>query len=79
MGQEVEARIVKIDRPERRIGLSIKAAAIPDEEFTRKQDEIVEGLRPGEDMVDLAGAFDQAMGEEWRPGETSGDEQADES
>ena len=48
-----------------------------DEEFERRQDEIiVEGLKPGEEMVDLAGAFDEAMGlggsgqsvEEWRPG-----------
>jgi len=72
-GQEVEARIVRIDRAERRIALSIKAAGMPDEEFTKQQSEIVEGLRPGEDMVDLAGAFDEAMGlgsgEEWRPGD----------
>jgi len=75
-GQEVEARIVRIDRAERRIGLSIKAAAMPEEEFAKQKDEILEGLRPGEDMVDLAGAFDEALsvggesaGEEWRPGE----------
>ena len=73
VGQEVEARIIKIDRAERRIGLSIKAAAIPEDEFVRKQEEILEGLRPGEHMVDLAGAFDEALGlgtgEEWRPGQ----------
>lgn len=73
VGQDVEARIVRIDRAERRIALSIKAAGMPDEEFAKQQSEIVEGLRPGEDMVDLAGAFDEAMGlnagEEWRPGE----------
>jgi len=72
-GQDVEARIVRIDRAERRIALSIKAAGMPDEEFAKQQSEIVEGLRPGEDMVDLAGAFDEAMGigsgEEWRPGD----------
>jgi len=78
LGQEVTARIVRIDRAERRIGLSIKAASMPDEEFERKQDEIIEGLKPGEEMVDLAGAFDEALGlgggpaagEEWRPGQT---------
>ena len=77
VGQEVTARIVRIDRAERRIGLSIRAASMADEEFERRQDEIiVEGLKPGEEMVDLAGAFDEAMGfggsgqsvEEWRPG-----------
>ena len=77
VGQQVEARIVKIDRSERRIGLSIKAALLPDEDFERQQDDILEGLKPGEHMVDLAGAFDEALGlggdggegEEWRPGE----------
>ena len=69
----LEPEIVKIDRAERRIGLSIKAAALPDEEFIARQDEMLEGLRPGEDMVDLAGAFEEALGqkggEEWRPGQ----------
>ena len=74
VGQSVSARIVKVDRAERRIGLSIKAAELPDEEFTRHQEEILEGLRPGEDMVGLASAFDEALGgigdegEEWSPG-----------
>jgi small subunit ribosomal protein S1 len=74
VGKEVEARVIRIDRAERRIGLSIKAVSMPDEEFEKQQEQIVEGLRPGEDMVDLAGAFDEALGlgggsEEWRPGE----------
>ncbi|MEM4251799.1 MAG: Tex family protein [Candidatus Bathyarchaeia archaeon] len=75
VGQEVEARIVRIDPVERRIGLSIKAAALPDEEFVLSE-EMLEGLRPGEDLGDLAGAFDAAFGlagkteEEWRPGES---------
>jgi small subunit ribosomal protein S1 len=83
IGQDVEARIIRMDRSEKRIGLSIKAAAISDEEFELQQDEIVEeGLKPGEHMVDLAGAFDQAIslgsssskGEEWTPGSSSDDE-----
>jgi small subunit ribosomal protein S1 len=82
-GQEVEARIVRIDRAERRIGLSIKAARMPDEEFEKQREEILEGLKPGEHLVDLAGAFDDAMGlgkqtaegEEWRPGESKTQEQ----
>ena len=32
-GQEVEARVIKVDPVERRIGLSIKAAQLSDEEF----------------------------------------------
>ena len=79
VGSEVTARIVRIDQAERRIGLSIKAAEMPDEEFTAQQDEILDSLRPGEHMVDLAGAFDQALNpteniEEWRPGEHADEE-----
>ena len=72
VGQEITARVVKIDQAERRLGLSIKAASLPDEDFV-VQDEMLTGLRPGEDLVDLAGAFNEAFGlapgEEWRPGE----------
>jgi small subunit ribosomal protein S1 len=73
IGQEVTARIVKIDQGARRIGLSIKAMDMPEEEFERQASEIAnEALRPGENMVDLAGAFDEAfgsLGEEWHPGD----------
>jgi small subunit ribosomal protein S1 len=71
LGDEVEARIVKIDAVERRIGLSIKAAQLADDEF-EVSEEMLEGLRPGEDLVDLAGAFEDAIGdksEEWHPGD----------
>ncbi len=73
VGQEVEARIVRIDAADRKIGLSIKAAAIEDEDF-HVDEEMLEGLGSGEDMVDLAGAFDAAFNtgeksEEWHPGE----------
>lgn len=76
VGDEVEARIVRIDRGERRVGLSIKAGDIPDEEFETPAGEGLDGLRPGEHMVDLAGAFDEALGiatsdEEWTPGGAS--------
>ena len=71
-GQEVEARVIKIDPVERRIGLSIKAAAVADDEF-QISDDMLTGLRPGEDLVDLAGAFDDAFNageeEEWHPGQ----------
>ncbi len=70
-GQDVEARVIKIDPVERRIGLSIKAAKVADDDF-ELSDDMLTGLRPGEDLVDLAGAFDEAFGgaeeEEWHPG-----------
>ena len=72
VGQEVEARVIKIDQAARRIGLSIKALSMPEDEFARHQEDlVVEGLRPGDNMVDLAGAFDEAFSglEEWHPGE----------
>ncbi len=78
-GQEVEARVIKIDTVERRIGLSIKAAKLPDDEFV-VDESMLEGLRPGEDLVDLAGAFDEAMSgstsnaEEWHPGQKKKEE-----
>ncbi len=70
-GQEVKARVVKVDVGDRKIGLSIKAAEISDDEF-EVSDDMLTGLRPGEDLVDLAGAFDEAFGpdtQEWHPGE----------
>ena len=67
VGQEVEARVIKVDKAERRIGLSIKAANYSDEEL-RRETEAFDSLRPGEDMVGLEQAF-QAAEEEYRPGE----------
>ncbi|MGA0368369.1 MAG: 30S ribosomal protein S1 [Kiritimatiellia bacterium] len=73
LGDEVKARIVKLDEVDRRIGLSIKAAELDDDEFSL-DDSMLEGLRPGEDLVDLGSAFDDAFGgieglEEWHPGD----------
>ena len=67
VGQEVEARVIKIDKAERRIGLSIKAANYSEEELKREA-EAFDTLRPGEDMVGLEQAFDAAE-EDYRPGE----------
>ena len=69
-GQEVEARVIKIDPVERRIGLSIKGAKVPEEEF-KVDEEMLQALKPGDDLVDLAGAFEDALqpGEEWKPGQ----------
>ncbi len=70
IGDEVEARIVKIDPAEHRIGLSIKAAAIADEDFEISED-LLTGLKAGEELVDLSSAFDDLNigGAEWHPGE----------
>jgi small subunit ribosomal protein S1 len=56
-GQDVSARVVKIDRNERRIGLSIKAASYSDEQLKEEQ-KILDALKPGEDLVALQHAFD---------------------
>ena len=71
VGQEVEARIVKIDRDDRRIGLSIKAVTMNEsqvEELSR--DLSVTDLKPGENLVGLGAVFDDAFAqsEEWHPG-----------
>jgi len=55
--QEVTARVIKIDRAERRIGLSIKAANYNDEQLKEEQ-KILDSLKPGEDLVALQHAFD---------------------
>jgi small subunit ribosomal protein S1 len=69
LGQEVEARVIKVDKLERRIGLSIKAANYTEEQL-RKEAETFDTLRPGEDMVGLEKAFAAAEQEEYRPGES---------
>jgi len=58
-GQEVTARVIKIDKTDRRIGLSIKAAAYSNEQLKAEQ-AILESLKPGEDLVALQHAFDAA-------------------
>ena len=68
VGQEVEARVIKVDRTERRIGLSIKAANYSEEEIKRES-EAFDSIKPGEDLVGLEQAF-QAAQEEFRPGES---------
>jgi small subunit ribosomal protein S1 len=76
-GQEVEARIVRIDRDDRRIGLSLKAAGGEDEDFELPPEyKGDQSLRVGQNIVGLASAFDEAFaagGEEWNPGEARGE------
>ena len=59
VGQEVTARVIKIDKGERRIGLSIKAANYSDEQLKEEQ-KMLDALKPGEDLVALQHAFDAA-------------------
>jgi small subunit ribosomal protein S1 len=59
VGQEVTARVIKIDRAERRIGLSVKAANYSPEQLKEEQ-KILDALKPGEDLVALQHAFDAA-------------------
>ncbi len=68
VGQEVTARVIKIDKGERRIGLSIKAANYSPEQLKAEQ-AILDALKPGEDLVALQHAFDAA--EEGRQSEDS--------
>ena len=58
-GQDVSARVIKIDKGERRIGLSIKAANYSDEQLKEEQ-KLLDSLKPGEDLVALQHAFDAA-------------------
>jgi len=59
VGQEITARVIKIDRSDRRIGLSIKAANYSTEQLKAEQ-AILDALKPGEDLVALQHAFDAA-------------------
>ncbi len=70
VGDEVEARVIKVDKLERRIGLSVKAASYSEDEL-RRETEAFEKLRPGQDMVGLEQAFE--IVEEFRPGQSKDD------
>jgi small subunit ribosomal protein S1 len=59
VGQEVTARVIKIDKSERRIGLSIKAANYSNEQLKAEQ-AALDALKPGDDLVALQHAFDAA-------------------
>ncbi|TFE67511.1 30S ribosomal protein S1 [Methylacidiphilum sp. Yel] len=68
VGQEVSARIIKIDKEERRIGLSIKALHYTPEQL-EKEREKMEFSRPAEELGSLEDAFSKAE-EDYRPGES---------
>ena len=79
-GQEVEARVVKVDRGERRIGLSIRAVTMTEDELKALEAEAAaepaegeaSGLGGGESFGGLGAAFDEAFQNvEWQPGEAN--------
>ena len=70
VGDEITARVIKVDSIERRIGLSFKAVNY-DTEQLRRETASLEALRPSSDMVGLEHAFNLATreNEEWSPSE----------
>ena len=80
VGQEVEARVVKVDRAERRIGLSIRAMSMSDEEIKALESDATGEGSSGqssassgsENLGGLSAAFDNAFANvEWQPGEAN--------
>ena len=69
VGDAIKARVIKVDKVERRIGLSIKAVNY-DPEQLRRETAAFETVRAG-DMVGLEQAFNLAalQSEEWSPSE----------
>ena len=72
VGDSIEARVIKVDRVERRIGLSIKAVGYSEEQL-QKESASFESLRPSSEMVGLEQAFNlaAAASEEWTPGQNN--------
>jgi len=59
VGDEVTARVIKIDRDERRIGLSIKAANYDDEQL-EAETQTYDSMKEGGDLMNLGDILDQA-------------------
>jgi small subunit ribosomal protein S1 len=73
VGEEIEARVIKVDKVERRIGLSIKAVNYSEADL-KKESASFESLRPSSEMVGLEQAFNLASlatgaSEDWSPGQ----------
>ncbi len=58
-GDEVTARVIKIDKDERRIGLSIKAANYSDEDLAKER-QAFDSVTSGEDLTSLGDLLDEA-------------------
>ena len=63
LGDEIEARVIKIDKDERRIGLSIKAAQedFSESELESATEEYTAALKPGEQMVAMDDVFGDSL------------------
>lgn len=70
VGDEITARVIKVDKTERRIGLSIKAANYSEEDIAKEAAAFDNAIKPGTELVGLEQAF-AAAAEEYRPGEGS--------
>jgi len=68
VGDEITARVIKVDKTERRIGLSIKAANYSEEDIAKEAAAFDNAIKPGTELVGLEQAF-AAAAEEYRPGE----------
>jgi len=58
-GEEVTARVIKIDKDERRIGLSIKAANYSEEDLAKER-QAFDNVTSGEDLTSLGDLLDEA-------------------
>jgi small subunit ribosomal protein S1 len=67
-GQEIEARVIRLNKAERRIGLSIKAAAYSDEAFEKERNALEDTSKSADFLGGMEAAFEKAE-EEYRPGE----------
>ena len=67
LSEDHVARVIKVDKVERRIGLSVKAVNYNEADLKRES-QAFESLRPSSDLVGLEQAFKFAT-EEWRPGQ----------
>ena len=69
-GQEIEARVIRLNKAERRIGLSIKAAAYSDDAFEKERNALEDTSKSTDFLGGMEAAFEKAE-EEYRPGEGS--------
>ncbi len=58
VGQEVSARVIKVDQDDRRIGLSIKAANYDDAAFAEEM-KAFDTVKSTDELVSLSGMFDE--------------------
>ncbi len=65
LGQEIEARVIKIDKDERRIGLSIKALEedFSDDDLKAAGEEVAAALKPGEALGDMGALIGDSLDE----------------